>query len=462
MCVKLMKKQMYLAALVVLTGLLLGVFYNAHLGVVAPVSANTAMPLISLTSATSSADSITDEKGLGYPDSRKVARDSKGNLYIAYRKKYRTNSAFLYHIFVAKSSNNGISWTVLNQNRPVETVGDYTQRVPSLSVDPKDVLHLVWYGLDAKHTAANDRQIKYTQSTDGGKTWKTWHNLGEVNGYQNESLWQEHPIIYSDGQGKLYVVWEGRDPDHKNAQVKFTKSEDNGQSWTPWTNVAPANTLYYSRPTIVATGNGSTLYLLAYAQMPPKQQIVWTQSTDGGATWAEWTAVAPDSQDQRHVSLAIDSQDRLHAVWRQQPAGLFGSTKTQIHYARYENGAWGAPQRISENPAMYQFFPSLAINAQDQVWVVWLETPEASDYPKEAPSGGTVYYTVANNGQWQPSVQLGAPNRALYPSLSWSRQAKLSMPDVVWLEQDNNVAADAYLIRSTTGNQAEQIALRTR
>lgn len=462
MCGKLMKKQMYITVLVFLAVLLLAPFYHITSSVITPVSANAPMPAISLISATSTADSITDEKGLGYPDSRKVVRDAKGNLYVAYRKKYRADSAFLYHIFIAKSSNNGATWVVLNQNQPIETTGDYMQRVPSLSVDNQDVLHVVWYGLDAQHTSTNDRQIKYTRSADGGRTWQPWRNIAEVNGYQDENLWQEHPIIYNDNQDKLYVVWEGRDPEHKNGQVKFTQSMDGGKTWLPWNNVAPVDAMYFSRPTLVATSRGDKLYLLAYAQLQKKQQIVWNQSSDGGATWGEWTAIAPSSEDQRHVSLAIDSQDHLHAVWRQQPAGSAANATTQIHYAVYQDGAWSTPQRISANPAMYQFFPSVAVNAQDQVWVVWIETANASDYPKEAPTAGTVYYTAATNGQWQPSTPLGSRNSALYPSLSWSRQAKFTTPDVVWLEQDNNAPSEAYIIRSTMGNQPAQLALNTR
>src|SRR3569832_249672 len=80
---------------------------------------------VPIQAAATSVDHTEDGLALGYPDSRKIARDSQGNLYIAYRKKYRQVSSTLYHIFVAKSTNAGSTWTVLNSNRPIETVGDY-------------------------------------------------------------------------------------------------------------------------------------------------------------------------------------------------------------------------------------------------------------------------------------------------------------------------------------------------
>ncbi len=460
-----MNKQILMAIFLTLALLLLVPFYAAYSTVTAPVElalANPSMASITLVSNPTIVDNITDDKGLGYPDSRKVVRDTKGNLYIAYRNKYRMESVLRYHIFVAKSINNGVTWTVLNGNQPVEKTGDYNQRVPSITIDAKDTIHVVWYGLDAKHANDNDRQIKYSQSTDGGKRWRTWTNIAEVAGYKDETLWQEHPVIYTDNKDALYVVWEGRDPENKNGQIKFTKSLNGGKTWTAWRSVAPDAPTYFSRPTIVATHDSAMLYVLAYAQLGKGHQIVWTQSIDGGITWARWATVAPDQQDQRHVSLAIDSADRLHTVWRQQSAGLLANVNTQIHYAAYENGNWSVPQMVSENAANYQFFPSITVSDNDQVWVVWLETPTASGYPKEEPDTGTVYYASKANGNWQPRLPLGNRSNALYPSLSWNRHTKLATPDIVWLEQENGADGPAYSIHAATNDSPTFLALKAK
>ena len=115
-------------------------------------------------------DLVQDPKVTGYPDSRKLVRDSHGNLYVAYRKKFLLKKAVETHLFVAKSTDNGQSWAVVNQGKPVERVGDFKQRVPSLVIDSHDVIHIVWYGLDAHNLGVNDRQIKYVRSADGGTT----------------------------------------------------------------------------------------------------------------------------------------------------------------------------------------------------------------------------------------------------------------------------------------------------
>ena len=424
------------------------------------LATSSAMPTIAFTPTLAKVDSITDDKGLGYPDSRKIARDSQGNLYVAYRKKHRSVSTLRYHIFVAKSTDNGASWVVLNHNQPIETTGDYTQRVPSLAIDAQDGLHVVWYGTDAEHTGENDRQIKYTQSLDGGASWQAWQNIGAVPGYQGETLWQEHPIIFVGNNNSLYVAWEGRDAEHARSQVKFTHSSDSGRHWSPWVNVAPDPTLFFSRPTLVATHDGSVLYVLAYAQFDELRQIVWTQSTDGGQTWAKWDRIAADGQDQRHISLAIDNADRLHAVWRQQQSGFFAPSQSQIHYAFFANGAWSAPQRPGENLAMHEFFPSIAVTNLGQVWVTWQATEADFGYPKEDPTPPAIYYAVQSNGSWQPAVQLSSSQRALYPSMAWNPHTQQAAPDIVWLESEGDPVQGMYTIRAATAPLVTRLAIQ--
>ena len=79
-----------------------------------------------------------DVKAMGYPDGRKIVRDSNGNLYGTFRKKYNS----YYQIFVSKSTNGGSTWTV--PANPIATVsGSFHQRVPSIAIDSHDTLHVV-------------------------------------------------------------------------------------------------------------------------------------------------------------------------------------------------------------------------------------------------------------------------------------------------------------------------------
>lgn len=386
-------------------------------------------------------DVVDDLRTLGYPDSRKVIRDQQGKLYVAYRKGFTLLNTQAQHIFVAQADPAGALWTTVNGVRPIETVGDYVQRVPSLAIDSHDVLHVVWYGLDEHYVGENERQIKYTYSQDHGASWASWRNLAPIEGYQGESLWQEHPVITIDDSDNLYVVWEGKDTAYTKTQIKFVRSTDGGHSWSNWINVAPTSEGSFSRPTIAATQNGNFLYVVAYANFAAEKQIVWTSSTDAGATWAPWAFVAADQRDQRHISIALDQHNQLHAVWRQRPAGSPSGSTTQLFYSVLVDGAWQEPRLIAPDPLQNQFFPSITVNDQDQVWVAWLATESPSGYPTEDPDRGRIYYTHQQDGQWFPAQRLNSSETALYPTLRLIHKGGNQTLDIVWLEH----FADYYL-----------------
>jgi hypothetical protein len=278
---------------------------------------------------------------------------------------------------------------------------------------------VVWYGQDSTYNGANERQIKYSRSTDGGNSWSGWQNIAPVSGYTDSDLWQEHPVIYIDGSDNLYVVWEGQDSSHTTGQTKFVKSPDGGNFWTPWINVAPLNT-NQSRPTLVVDTNGK-IFVIAYGYWSGsgKQNILYSTSTDGGTTFSSWSAVSPSSSyDQRHPSAAIDSGNKIHLVWRQQDSGTGG--KTLIKYSKYTSPSWAASATISATSGYYQFFPSIA-NSNGSQYVVWTETTNKSGYPSENPSTGRIVFAKRLQGTstWVKSNVTSVANYT-WGSIRWS------------------------------------------
>lgn len=336
--------------------------------------------------------SLEDPKANGYPDARKIVRDTNGVLYAAYRKKLGS----AYQVYVSKSTNNGTNWSVTNSGNPVATIsGACNQRVPAIAIDSANRLHVVWYGLDGGCVStSNARQVKYSRSTNGGTSWTAVQNIANVTGYTDtyvyngttytQVYWQEHPIIYVDGNDNLFVAWEGRDAvNQRIGQIKFIKSINNGTSWTAWKNVSQTTTSQ-SRPTITVDSNGK-IFVFAYSKLPgtPAINIVYSTSTDGGTTFSNWAAISASSYDQRHSSAAIDSGNKIHLVWRQEDSASSG--KTVIKYSKFTSPNWSAPVSVSPSAGYYQFFPSIA-NASGSQYIVWTETTDESGYVSESGS----------------------------------------------------------------------------
>ncbi|MCE7979751.1 MAG: exo-alpha-sialidase [Caldilinea sp. CFX5] len=405
-------------------------------------------------------DGTEDYRALGYPDARKIVRDSGGRLYVAYRKK--VDGA--YRIFVAQSSNSGATWQVLNSGAPVETVGKYNQRVPALAIDNQDRLHLVWYGNDAGNTNAtnnsNEREIKYTRSiaTSTGLQWEPWRNLYDGAAYTTtKTLWQEHPALYVNGTN-IYAVWESNET--PRAHIKFQRSTDYGVTWrSSPVLVRPSSTVGFSRPTLLVSYYREIryLYLFAYGSQNGIAQIYWSRSSDNGDTWLAWQTVAASSTDQRHVSVARDTKERLHLVWRQVYSG-----RTILRYRVYDpalnsgRGGWVAsPATIASVSQRCLYYPSIAINSSDQVWIVWTQSADCgslgnpndgADDGADNPKDGQIFLrTRSANSSWRSPTAVTTSGKHLYASLR-----RVNNPagaggnvDVVWLDMTNSTLSVA-------------------
>src|SRR5262249_30533205 len=67
------------------------------------------------------------------------------------------------------------------------------------------------------------------------------------------------------------------------------------------------------------------------------------------------------------AAVACDSLGNVHVVWHDEEAG---PSSWDIHYRRFENGAWQPIERISPSPDQ-DVYPAIAVGLDDQVHVVW-------------------------------------------------------------------------------------------
>ena len=221
----------------------------------------------------------------------------------------------------------------------------------------------------------------------------------------------------------------------------LTKSINSGDSWSGIQTLPELDERGFSRPTLVAASDQKTLYLFAYATLNNKGRIVWIKSPDLGATWSSsWQYLTNDTQDQRHVSVAIDTKNRLHVVWRQKPNG---SSYARIRYALMDTQASTPTWNLQWLPAAksnnHQFFPTVTIDGSDRVWIAWSEassdpTGKAYGFPNEELFVGNIYYTTrSSSGNWS-KTRLTNSGNAIYPVLRYQRYGRRALVDLIWLE----------------------------
>jgi hypothetical protein len=377
-------------------------------------------------------DTVSDSRTLGYAGQRKIVRDSLGNIFMGYRKDYQKNA----EIFVAEFSSQSNTLCLSGTDKPIAVVGlNNDQRVPSLAVDSKNTVHAIWYGSDTEKTK-NNRQIKYTRRTSANQKWEGWRNIAYVSGYDEDDFWQEHPMLLVGKNDTLYAAWEGKDEQNKKQQIKFAKSENGGTIWSKWKNIEPTKNNTQSRPTMLEAKNGN-IFLFMYSSQGTEndlQQIQYAVSSDKGETWTPWQLISDPAFDSRHISATVDATGKIHVTWRAQTS-LDGPS--QIIYRTLSADHWSDNLVIFPS-ANFQFFPNIGVTDSGIVYATWMENADASEFPRENPSGGTGLVTFLKNGKFQTPKSLSPQTDILYPNVSEKATDENVIPFLYTQDQGNN------------------------
>jgi hypothetical protein len=128
-------------------------------------------------------------------------------------------------IRVARSTDGGISFDAQHVVAPSKGYSD----APKLAVDPAGRLHLVY----AESSAGPfDRyHIRYTRSTDGGRTFEAPREISRPARESVESA--GFPALDIDSKGRLYVIWELYHAHRERPRgLGLAFSQDGGNSFT--------------------------------------------------------------------------------------------------------------------------------------------------------------------------------------------------------------------------------------
>jgi len=193
---------------------------------------------------------------------------------------------------------------------------------------------------------------------------------------------ENHPKLAFGPNGEMYVSWTSPTSDHYTGDIRFSRSLDNGKTWSAPTTVHKDRQLITHRFDSLAVDGKGRIWI---AWIDKRDQLLadknhheyagaaiyYAYSTDRGAHWKGDFKLADHSCECCRIALAKDEQGRMVAFWRHVFDGderdhalavLEPASKPIVHRATFDH--W----KIDACP---HHGPSLAIDARGVKHAVW-------------------------------------------------------------------------------------------
>ena len=337
-----------------------------------------------------------------YANARKLVRLADGTIYCVYSKS--PNGA--WQIYIKKSVDDGLTWTGETLLSTYAGMDTRTQVVPAIAADSSGNLHVVWHGFA---TGFAKYQIWYTKFNG---IWSETVRISDKDGMTGDH--QRYPSIAVDESDNVHVVWDGVATGFALAQIYYTKYDG---SWSAPLRISTLALMqnYEQAQASIAIDSLGYLHVTWWGKATgfTGWNQVWYTKYDG--SWSAPLRISTLAQMQNYsqagISIAIDSNNFVHVVFY----GAVTGGASRIWYTKYD-GSWSAPLQISTLAGMDAFqqqFPTVAIDASDNVHVVWYGKSNAY------PTFQTIFY-AKYTGSWAVEYLQSAGVDLTSPNCRWS------------------------------------------
>jgi hypothetical protein len=222
----------------------------------------------------------------------------------------------------SRTTDGGDTWSrpiSMARNQNVFAQGNQIAVLPDGTL--VNVFAILFKGSGIQPPQANQVFMAVTRSTDGGRSWGKINKIAPIRTALLTDPDTPNPtsldqtvraddylpdIAVDHATGDIYVVWSDGLGTRVN-NVVITKSTNGGRSWSPLRAIDQTPGPHAFNQTVQVAGDG-TVAVLYYdfrnnTPAPGLPTDVWlTQSTDGGATWAE-----------QHVTGSFDMKEAPNA-----------------------------------------------------------------------------------------------------------------------------------------------------
>ena len=229
-------------------------------------------------------------------------------------------------------------------------------------------------------------EILFARSVDGGETFGEPLNLsntpaGAGKGRLTRESWFNGSMdLVRSADGILHAVWT----EYEGA-LRFSRSTDGGGSFSEPVLIAGGRDESPARGPSLAVGPGNDVHLVWAVGEEPDADLHYTVSMDQGLSFESPQRIVKSPSYSDAPKIAVDIRGTIHIVYAQSPTGPL--QHYQIHYTRKMPGdsTFQKPVGISgaqTDRFKSMGFPYLALDAEDQLYVLWELFPDAKSFPR--------------------------------------------------------------------------------
>jgi len=332
-----------------------------------------------------------EPESTGYPDQRKLAITSDGHLHVIYHRKDGNSILQIYH---AESADGGRTWV---EEQVTNAARD--QNFPSLAVDSKDNLHVVWQD----GTRAKPQTVPHTYYNK--KTAEGWQAAELVASYATT------PSIAVDSNDDVHVVYGAYvyTPGYYGGGEGIRWRKKTSTGWQTEEIVSSIDR-YWERWSAIAIDSNNDVHVVwDHAPRWKYYDKHYRKRTSSG--WGTEVEINTDKYNEigDAPSIAIDSDNYIHIVWQHLSVGYYS-----IKYLKYTT-SWQPTEDLVGPTTYIQLYPTIATDGKDNIHVVW------SGQHSGSPTICQIRYKK-HTTLWQPIEDLTSStvNNQTCPNLMWA------------------------------------------
>jgi hypothetical protein len=284
-------------------------------------------------------------------------------------------------------------------------INNTNQTWPDMAIHGDNV-YIVWD--DNRLSGIHNTNIYFSKSTDDGVSFNSDIRVDDapIGAAAGPS------IAVDKSNGNIYIVWYDyrNSPNPYSVDIYCANSTDGGNSFGDNVRVISDTAGWFQDVPSVAANNG----FIGVVWDDWDRGIYFANSTDGGATFGENKKVNDVfGGNQYYPDIVIDDNGIIYVIWEDKIGGIFS-----IFFSKsYDGGnTWTPSIKVSDNPLVDgQRMPSIALDTDDSIYVVWIDYIGADtniSFAKSTNQGDnfTLWKQVNDDPgiakQYQPSVAI--------------------------------------------------------